>query len=354
MLFLTRWFGVTGSEAERDRAGEPALCKEIVDKVLLLQANAATQQKRALARGTHAKGICVRGEFEVFDVAANRDPLLAKRLARGMFAKAAVYPAVVRFANADQNKNSDFKPDVRALSFSVDLTCAGTVATDAPSGRQDFSLQNTTTLPINDARAFLATMKVITAANPAAALWSLSFSDELRVVRTLVLAQLQMMQTVRPYQQLTYGSNVPFRHGPTDVVKFSLLPSPANPANPLQRSNPDALKDELARHVDQDNRLSVFDFRVQFLDVDRMTYWGKRRDADFWIENASIEWNEAQAPFHTMGRLSLLGKSQLDAAASEAEYIDVTGNSTPDSLPVGSINRARSHGEVASRRARAR
>jgi hypothetical protein len=33
-------------------------------------------------------------------------------------------------------------------------------------------------------------------------------------------------------------------------------------------------------------------------------------------------------------------------------YFDVTGNSTPDSRPVGSINRARCPAEVASRKAR--
>jgi hypothetical protein len=35
-----------------------------------------------------------------------------------------------------------------------------------------------------------------------------------------------------------------------------------------------------------------------------------------------------------------------------ATYIDVTGNSTPDSTPLGSINRARWPAEVASRKAR--
>jgi len=83
-----------------------------------------------------------------------------------------------------------------------------------------------------------------------------------------------------------------------------------------------------------------------------MTYWGKRRDASFWIENASVEWNEAEAPFHTVARLTLLSKSQLPPEAGEATYFDVTGNATPDSTPVGSINRARRQGEVASRKAR--
>src|SRR6267154_4298446 len=160
-----------------------------------MQTNAAVQQHRPLCRGTHAKGVCARARFEVFDVTFERNPVEAARLAKGMFAKPGAYPAVVRFANADPNINSDFKPDVRSVSFSVHLSGDPRALPEGHLGRQDFSLQNATTLPINDAPAFLATMKLLTASNPAAGLWSLPFRDKLRVLRTLVLAQLQARQT---------------------------------------------------------------------------------------------------------------------------------------------------------------
>jgi hypothetical protein len=354
MLFVTRCFGVTGSDSERDLIGEQSDIKGIVEKVLLMQANAAAQQHRPLGRGTHVKGTSARAQFEVFDVTPGRDPGLAARLARGIFAKPGVYPAVVRFGNSDPKVNSDFMADVRSLSFSVDLTQDGAAAPDANVRRQDFSLQNATTLPINDARAFLATMKLLTASNPAAGLWSLAFKDKLRVLRTLVLAQSQARQTIKPYQQLRYWSTVPFRHGPIDVVKYSATPSSNNPARPLKKSSPNALQDELVRHLEEDSKMSGFDFGLQFLDADRMTYWGKRRDANFWIENASVEWNEAEAPFHPVARLTLLPKAQLRPNAGEAIYFDVTGNATPDCMPLGSINRARWPAEVASRKARMR
>jgi hypothetical protein len=316
----------------------------------LLQSQAAAKQKRGLARGTHAKGVCARAQFEVFDVTAGRDSVLAARLAKGMFAKPGVYPATVRFGNADPSKNSDFKADVRSLSFSVDLTRNGT--TTSTVDRQDFSMQNATTLPINDSPAFLAIMKLLTASNPAAGLWSLPFKDKLRVLRTLALVQVQAHQKIKPYQQLRYWSTVPFRHGPVDVVKHSASPSPDNPAGHLHKSNPNGLQDELIRHLNEDSKMSSFDFGVQFLDPERMTYWGKHHDASFWIENASIEWNEAEAPFHKIARLTLLSKSQFQPDAAEAIYFDVTGHSSPDSTPVGSINRARQPAEVASRKAR--
>jgi hypothetical protein len=205
---------------------------------------------------------------------------------------------------------------------------------------------------LNDARAFLATMKVMTAANPLKGLWSLSLHDQLSVLRTLVLAQIQARQPVKPYQQLRYWSTVPFRHGPIDVVKQSATPSRDNPSHALQKSNPDALLDELVRHLDEDRVMSSFDIGLQFLDTERMTYWGKRQDASFWIENASVEWKETEAPFHTVGRLILTPKSRLSSCEGEAIYFDVTGNATPDSTPVGSINRMRCPSEAASRKAR--
>jgi hypothetical protein len=355
MVFLTRWFGVTESDADRNPAREKADIEAIVEKSLLMQANAAAKQQRSLCRGTHAKGVCARAQFEVFDVTVGHEPALATRLGRGIFAKPGVHPAVVRFANADPSVNSDFRPDVRSLSFSVDLARDGAVAgPDAKPGRQDFSMQNATTLPINDSPAFLATINLLTASNPIRYLWSLAFRDKLRVMRTLALAEMQAHQTIQPYQQLRYWSTVPFRHGPIDVVKFSATPSPDNPARPLQRSNPKGLQDELIRHLQEDGRMSSFDFGVQLLDADKMTYWGKHRDAEFWIENASVEWNESEAPFHTVGRLTLLPNSQLSSEASEAIYFDVTGNAAPDSAPLGSINRARWPAEVASRKARMR
>jgi len=354
MLWLTRWFGVTGSESERNLAREQSDIAEIVKTTLLVQAKSAAQQHRPLARGTHAKGVCARAQFEVLDVMAGRDPVLGARLAQGMFAKPGVYPAVVRWGNADSKKNSDFKADVRSMSFSVDLTSNGSTAPGANGDRQDFSLQNAPPLPINDSPAFAAIMRVLAASNPLSGLFSLSIKDKLRVLRVLTLAKLQASQKIRPYQQLRYWSNVPFRHGPVDVVQYSALPYSGNLARPLQKSNPKGLQDELIRHINEDGRMSGFDFACQMLDAGRMTYWGKRRDANFWIENASVKWKEAEAPFHTVARLTLLPQSHLRPDAGEQIYFDVTRHSTDDSRPVGSINRARCFGEAASREARLR
>jgi hypothetical protein len=126
------------------------------------------------------------------------------------------------------------------------------------------------------------------------------------------------------------------------------------PASRGLDTNPKALQHELIRHLENDNTMSSFGFRVEPLDPLSVTYWGKRYDADFWIENASVVWKETEAQFHTVARLTLLPKSQVSESESRAIYFDVTGHSSLDSQPVGSINRARASGEGASRQPRMR
>ncbi len=166
-------------------------------------------------------------------------------------------------------------------------------------------MQNATTLPINDSPAFVATMKLLTASSPAACLWSLPFKDKLRVFRTLALAELQSRQKIKPYQQLRYWSTVPFHHGPNDVVKHWAAPSPETRRVPCKKATRRACRTSWYGLVNEDGKMSSFDFGVQFLDAEKMTYWGKRLDANFWIER-ECSWDEAEAPFHTIGRLTLL------------------------------------------------
>jgi hypothetical protein len=90
---------------------------------------------------------------------------------------------------------------------------------DANVDRQDFSLQNATTLPINDSLAFMALMKVLTASNPIAGLVALPFRDGLRVLRTLSVDPI----AVTP-ENLTLSGNCVIAISSTersDVVKQS-------------------------------------------------------------------------------------------------------------------------------------
>ena len=345
--------GLPGKDnVERNPAEDEAEITEIVRGFLAVQARTAADENRPLHRGTHAKGVCARAVFDVIDLAMDGDPALAKRLAVGIYAKPGSYSATVRFANSGASVNTDWEPDVRSLSFAVALAPSARAMAGARAARHDYSLQSAPTLPFNDVHAFAVYARVVGAPSEAIAVGSLPFRDQLTFAQTKMAVLQQQRQTVRPYQQLRYWSNVPFRHGADDVVKYSASPAATNPTRALERRNPNALRDELIRHLNEDAVMSTFDVGLQFLDVANMTYQGRRRDATFWIENAAIEWPENQAPFHTVARLTLVPQSALSAEASAAVYIDVTGNSTADNAPLGRVNRARWYAEAASRKAR--
>jgi mono/diheme cytochrome c family protein len=246
----------------------------------------------------------------------------------------------------------DSKADVRALSFFIDVQ-PGVLGPEAT--RLDYSMNSATTFPMNDAHAFAVFEQIRTPTGPwgvAKALLSMSLRDQWICVKTAFLALGQGGRVPRlAYQQLRYWSNVPFRQGTDAAVKYCATPDSTNPAHALQDGF-NCLQDELTRHVNEDERMSAFDFALQFLDAERMTSRGRRRDASFWIENASIEWKEEEAPFHVVGRLRLLPKSVLSPETTNAVAIDVTEHSTPDCRPLGSINRARWYAESASRKAR--
>jgi hypothetical protein len=123
---------------ERKLPTEDEDIAQIVRGILAVQARYAAQEQRPLARGTHAKGVCVRATFEVFDLTKTvSDPALAARLAQGVFAKPGRYPATVRFANAASTFLPDSDADVRAMSFFIEVP-AGVVG---PAARRlDFSV----------------------------------------------------------------------------------------------------------------------------------------------------------------------------------------------------------------------
>ena len=88
-------------------------------------------------------------------------------------------------------------------------------------------------------------------------------------------AQRQEHQALLAYQKRRYWSTVPFRHGPTDVIKYSATPCVGNPAADLEQYDPNTLQDELVRHLETDSTMSCFDFGLQFLDTQAMTSLGK-------------------------------------------------------------------------------
>lgn len=327
---------------------EQSLPTEAADVQMVVNGIAALQAKNALngklLRGTHAKGVCVGGEFEIFDIQKlNLDPAVKAKLAKGIYSKPGKYGAQLRFANAKGEIKPDYIPDVRALSFWIDLP-AGKFSEKAQ--RQDFSMNNASTFPINDLHDFALLMKLLSE-GPAA----LTPAEGLNVTATLAKGAAQELQIVQPYQQMRYWSSVAYAHGDSDAVKYTVVPCSQNEAEWLDLTNDNFLGDELVRHVNNDKQMSCFAFRLQLLDAENMRdpilFW-KRHPASYWVENASADWDENDAPFYTVGMLKLAPKSAISAAACEAFRFNVNKNTLPEHRGLGSINRGRTSAETVS------
>ena len=118
---------------ERKSPTEAADIDEIVRGMLAIQAQAAAGGKRPLSRGTHAKGICVRAEFEVLDLRQVARRSRARRASGAGHLRRARHLSRHRaLRQCRRRASSGPLADVRAMSFSIDVTAGGSPGSDAP------------------------------------------------------------------------------------------------------------------------------------------------------------------------------------------------------------------------------
>jgi len=349
LLFLAISLGANANEInprfERLLPTEAQDIEYIKQGIGFLQAAEAKRGGEVL-RGTHAKGICVKGNLEIFDLnQSSLPPEIAANLSRGMFSQAGKYNTIVRFANADGKKASDQEPDVRAISLAVDVPPYLSNA----QGRMDFAMNDATTFPINDAHVFAEIMRFVMDGAGVEAIAKAAWRGTILEIKNANdLGNKQKHLPTMSYQRLDYWSDVPFQLGEFQAVKYELKHCSSNPAFSIGSSE-NALSEELRRHVNSSEDMSCFDFGIQILDVDKMRDPnGKPRSAQDWVENAALEWPADQSPFYPVGRLTLVRNSELPAAECEARKIDVNKNNNAIHKGLGSINRGRTAGEAVS------
>ena len=255
------------------------------------------------------------------------------------------YPATVRFANADSNINNDSKADVRAMSFAVE-----------PRRRHASRLLDERPAHVSHqrrARVRHDGQGGHGADDGGGRVGTAVQGQSCRLPGLPSSARDSSIRRCSRTRRRRYWSTVPFRQGPTDVIKYSLTPCVGNPAADLQPDDPNTLQDELVRHLETDTTMSCFDFGLQLLDTHGHdvlgTAAGRRvldRERQRGMEGIAGALSHGGASHASCRRRS------LPAATCEAWHIDVTEHSTSDSAPLGSINRARWRAEAASRKAR--
>lgn len=175
-------------------------------------------------------------------------------------------------------------------------------------------------------------------------------------VRTLSNAIKVTRRKVLNFRQTGYWSGTAFRHGDRDAIKYAAMPCDGEVlGRPPKDAGLDYLQKDLRDWVNVQARPVSFDFRLQILDADKMHLKGKKYPAWQWVEDPTLNWDEAGVRDFLVGRLTIPPRSISDDIDDPAIFpmFDVTGNSLPEHKPLGRINRGRAIVELRSRDNRA-
>lgn len=221
---------------------------------------------------------------------------------QGLFAQAHRYDVLVRLSNGGADKASDAKPDVRGFSFAVQGV-QGESALGGPVAHQDFALiqhpafafakvDEFVGLAVHASKGFPALGKYLVGRYG----WAGGFKQLKQIAKTFG-------KPFRGFAVETFYSAAPMACGPYAArVRLRPVDSKAAPAKgkAWARDLADRLRGSAITH----------DLQLQFFTDEATTP----------IEDASVDWPEAAAPYVTVARLNLL---KQDAGSSEGQALSV-------------------------------
>ncbi|SFN81938.1 catalase family protein [Sphingomonas sp. OK281] len=288
-------------------------------------------------RSVHAKahGVLV-GELTV-------DGDLPAELAQGLFAKPGTHKTLLRMST----NAGDILPDAISLPRGLAMKVFDVDGARLPGSEgtaQDFVMVNGTVFQAKTADKFLGNLKLLAKTTDRLEGTKTVMSSVLRGVRgaletvgieSAAINSLGGAPNVEPLGE-TYYSVTPFRFGDY-IAKFSMKPvAPAMTALTGGLIDVDGRRDAIREDVQAEMRGidAEWEFRVQLCrDLDRQP-----------IEDPTVEWDEAEAPFHKVGTVRVAAQDSWDPA--QVQQIDEqtrfgvwTGIAAHQ--PLGNINRAR-------------
>ena len=258
---------------------------------------------KVVRRALHAKAnVGLEARFEVL---ADLPP----HARIGLFAEPKSYPAFVRFSNGAARPAPDPRPDVRGLALKI-LGVDGKKLIPGleDATTQDFLAIRTSSVPMRDADEFIALIKAAQtpALLPFRLMLALGLRRGVQMIKALVASMKLPLSTLA---STSYYSALPIKFGPY-AVRFAFVAQDA--PMPSKGRDPMYIGDQLAERLR--DRPVVYDFRVQF-------YQDATRTP---IEDASVDWSEADAPYVTVARLTLpvqdpkSSRGQKSASSSSA------------------------------------
>lgn len=294
------------------------------------------KRERHAVRASHAKSTsCAVGTLTVADG-------LPAELAQGLFATPGSHPVAVRFAQGPGERLGDRVSTHRGMSIKVfGVEGEKLPGHDAPT--QDFVLATGTTFPSGTAAGFLRDGTVIGHATPLAEGVKSAVSALARNLNRVMHA----LGTDSPKADFfghpfghplaePYFSQAPLRFG-DHVAKIG-----AFPASPAQAALADWTLDP---HGDEDGfrHAAVASFREHDIVFEiRAQLWTDAQTQP--IEDASVEWKQAESPYRTVATLTLPRQDAYTPARQH--YFDEVMTFRPAHAlvahrPLGSVMRAR-------------
>lgn len=288
-------------------------------------------------RAVHAKA------HAILEGTLTIDADLPPELAQGLFATPGEHKVLMRFSTNPGDILDDAISLPRGLAIKV-FDVDGERLSDAEGRTQDFIMVNANTFQAKTADKFLGNLKLLARTTDKAEGGKKALSAVLRGVSSALGAvgiesatinTLGGAPNVDPVGE-TYYSATPFRYG-DHIAKFSL-----SPIAPGLKERTGAIIDtaddrDAIRHTVRDELRSIageWEFRVQLArDLARQP-----------VEDATVEWDEAEAPFVRVGTIRTTAQDSWDDARVEQvneqlRFSVWTGLAAHQ--PLGNINRAR-------------
>lgn len=265
-------------------------------------------------RDAHRKAHgCVKAKFSVAkDLPAD--------LAVGVFAGGREYDSIIRFSNGSGGNQDDKEGDGRGMAVKLLGVEGKKLLADEPdAGTQDFLMINHPVFFVEDAEQYVGFQEAVSSGT-ASFLWWLTTHPRLAWIAKKITGKEMNNPLNSRYWSMTAS-----KLGPKQM-KFSAAPCEGSKFIVVSNSF-DLLRDNLEAHLAAEN--ACFDFKVQL-----------RTNASMPIEDPTVEWEESEAPFVTVAKISIPRQKVVQGEA--CEILSYTPwHSLPEHRPLGGISRVR-------------
>jgi catalase len=299
---------------ESSRSDEAEITEQMISAIEGIML--AKTENGVVPRLNQAKGLgCFNAEFTV-------EPNLPEKLRHGLFAQSGPHSSLVRFANASTADDRD--KDFHGMSIKVSGVNGQTLWGEA--GEQDFLLNSYPALFASNPAEFLSFIN----ATADGAIWKFLINPFNWDSAAILIKGREAITS--PFD-IDYWSTTPYRLGPDEsvAVKYAALSCTAAPGEEPEDPDANFLRTVMQQQLAAGS--ACFDFMVQF-----------QQDAgDMPVEDASVIWDEDDAPYQKVARLTIDQQDFSSVAAlqsCERQRFN-PWQSLEEHRPLGGINRVR-------------